>query len=116
MPENDLLQPRRRVELDPEGIAAPARAPFVELGTASCFSFLRGASDAVDLVLTARALGYDALGIADANSLAGVVRLHAEAKTLRRRLAHGGGAARGTGIMNTRSSLRGAQRRSNPEA
>ena len=40
------------------------------------FSFLRGASDAVDLALCARALGYDALGIADANSMAGVVRLH----------------------------------------
>ena len=46
----------------------------------SCFSFLRGASDAVDLVMTARALGYDAIGIADANSMAGVVRLHVEAK------------------------------------
>ena len=38
----------------------PPRAPFVELGVASCFSFLRGASDAVDLVLTAHAHGYDA--------------------------------------------------------
>ncbi len=85
MPENDLLQPRRRVELDPEGIDAPTRAPFVELGIASCFSFLRGASDAVDLVLAARALGYDALGIADVNSLAGVVRVHSEAETLKLR-------------------------------
>ena len=85
MPENDLLQPRRRVELDPDGIAAPARAPFVELGIASCFSFLRGASDAVDLALAARALGYDALGIADVNSLAGVVRVHSEAETLKLR-------------------------------
>ena len=85
MPENDLLQPRRRVDLDPDGIAAPARAPFVELGIASCFSFLRGASDAVDLALAARALGYDALGIADVNSLAGVVRVHSEAETLKLR-------------------------------
>ncbi len=85
MPENDLLQPRRRVELDPDGIAAPARAPFVELGIASCFSFLRGASDAVDLALAARTLGYDALGIADVNSLAGVVRVHSEAETLKLR-------------------------------
>ncbi len=60
----------------------PTRAPFVELGLVSCFSFLRGASDAVDLATTARALGYDALGIADANTMAGVVRLHGEAKTL----------------------------------
>ncbi len=83
MPENDLIQPRRTIELDPAQIAPPERAAFVELGIASCFSFLRGASDAVDLVLTARALGYDALGIADANSMAGVVRLHCEAGTLK---------------------------------
>src|SRR5690606_25939015 len=59
------------------------RAPFVELGLVSCFSFLRGASDAVDLVSTARALGYDAIGIADANSMAGVVRIHTETKKLK---------------------------------
>ncbi|MGB7419313.1 MAG: PHP domain-containing protein, partial [Erythrobacter sp.] len=64
-------------------IDAPARAPFVELGVVSCFSFLRGASDAVDLALTARELGYDAIGIADANSMAGVVRIHTEARTLK---------------------------------
>ncbi|GGD50271.1 DNA polymerase III subunit alpha [Erythrobacter arachoides] len=85
MPENDLLQPRRTIELDPDTIDAPSRAPFVELGLVSCFSFLRGASDAVDLVLTARALGYDAIGIADANSMAGVVRVHTEARTLKMR-------------------------------
>ena len=85
MPENDLQIPKRRIELDPDLIDAPPRAPFVELGILSCFSFLRGASDAVDLVLTARALGYDAIGIADANSMAGVVRVHTEAKTLKMR-------------------------------
>jgi len=88
MPENDLLIPRRRIELDADPVA-PDPARFVELGIASCFSFLRGASDAVDLVLTARALGYDALGIADANSLAGVVRIHSEAGTLKLRPAIG---------------------------
>src|SRR6476661_3798155 len=51
-------------------------APFVELGVASPFSFLRGASDAIELVLTALPLGYDAIGIADRNTLAGVVRMH----------------------------------------
>jgi len=80
MPEAPLTPERRHA--DGEGLALPMRAPFVELGLASCFSFLRGASDAVDLATTARALGYDALGIADANSLAGVVRLHAEARAL----------------------------------
>ncbi|QZD89855.1 error-prone DNA polymerase [Qipengyuania aurantiaca] len=83
MPENDQQIPKRTIELDPDGIDAPPRAPFVELGLVSCFSFLRGASDAVDLVLQARALGYDAIGIADANTMAGVVRVHTEAKTLK---------------------------------
>ncbi|MEB3415078.1 error-prone DNA polymerase [Alteriqipengyuania sp. WL0013] len=83
MPENDLQIPKRTIELDPDGIDAPPRAPFVELGLVSCFSFLRGASDAVDLVLAARAAGYDAIGIADVNSMAGVVRIHTEANTLK---------------------------------
>lgn len=84
MPDSDLL-PKRTIELDPDQVDAPPRAAFVELGLASCFTFLRGASDAVDLVLTARSLGYDAIGIADANSMAGVVRVHTEAKTLKMR-------------------------------
>ncbi|WP_394728321.1 error-prone DNA polymerase [Altererythrobacter sp. GH1-8] len=85
MPENDLQIPKRRIELDPDLIEAPPRASFVELGLVSCFSFLRGASDAVDLVMRARELGYDAIGVADANSMAGVVRIHSEAKTLKLR-------------------------------
>ncbi|WP_095011126.1 error-prone DNA polymerase [Tsuneonella mangrovi] len=83
MPESPLTPDKRRIDLDPDDVAPPPRAPFVELGLVSCFSFLRGASDAVDLAMTARALGYDAIGIADANSLAGVVRIHSEAKTLK---------------------------------
>ncbi|QDM39842.1 error-prone DNA polymerase [Altererythrobacter sp. TH136] len=82
MPENDLQVPRRRIELDPGLIARPAWSPFVELGLASCFSFLSGASDPVDLVITAHALGYDSIAIADVNSMAGVVRIHTEAKKL----------------------------------
>jgi len=85
VPEGPLTPEKRRIELDPDLIDAPSPAPFVELGLVSCFSFLRGASDAVDLVLTARALGYDAIGIADANSFAGVVRVHTEAQTLKLR-------------------------------
>jgi len=78
MPESSLTPERRRVRDVPDG--EPPRAAFIELGLASCFSFLRGASDAVDLACQARALGYDAIGIADANTMAGVVRLHSEAK------------------------------------
>ena len=85
MPENDLQIPRRRIELDSDLIPRPAWSPFVELGLVSNFSFLRGASDPVDLVLTAHALGYDTIAIADANSMAGVVRIHTEAKKLRLR-------------------------------
>ncbi|HSQ95095.1 MAG TPA: error-prone DNA polymerase [Croceibacterium sp.] len=85
MPEAPLTPDKRRIETDPDLIDAPPRAAFVELGLMSCFTFLRGASDAVDLVLTARARGYDAIGIADANSMAGVVRVHTEAKTLKLR-------------------------------
>jgi len=85
MPEAPLTPDKRTLELDPDLIEPPPRASFVELGLVSCFSFLRGASDAVDLVTTARMLGYDAIGIADANSFAGVVRVHTEASTLKLR-------------------------------
>ena len=77
MPENDNIHPRRT--LTDDGFAPNPRADFVELGVTSCFSFLRGASDAVDLAATASAKGYDAIGIADLNTMAGVVRLHTAA-------------------------------------
>jgi error-prone DNA polymerase len=49
---------------------------YVELGVTSPFSFLRGVSGANELATSALMLGYDAIGIADRNTLAGVVRLH----------------------------------------
>ncbi|WP_395623624.1 error-prone DNA polymerase [Sphingomonas daechungensis] len=52
------------------------KAPYVELGVSTPFSFLRGASDAIELTLTALKLGYDAIGVADRNTLSGVVRMH----------------------------------------
>lgn len=82
MPDAPLTPGRRRLKADPN-LAKPARAPFVELGLVSCFSFLRGASEPIDLVETAWALGFDAVGIADANSMAGVVRLHTEARAVK---------------------------------
>ncbi|MBY0343216.1 MAG: PHP domain-containing protein, partial [Sphingomonadales bacterium] len=85
MPDAPLTPDKRTLDIDPTDIAPPERAPFVELGLVSCFSFLRGASDAVDLVLAAHVQGYDALGIADVNSMAGVVRIHTEARTLKLR-------------------------------
>ncbi len=77
MPQNDHQHPRRTIECD--GFRPNPRAAYVELGLTTCFSFLRGASDAVDLAMTAHALGYDSLGCADLNTMAGVVRLHTEA-------------------------------------
>jgi error-prone DNA polymerase len=47
---------------------------FAELGAMSNFTFLQGASHPHELVLTAKLLGHAAIGIADRNSLAGVVR------------------------------------------
>jgi error-prone DNA polymerase len=53
---------------------------FAELAAASNFSFLRGASHPQEMVETAAAFGYRAIGLADRNTLAGVVRGHAAAK------------------------------------
>jgi error-prone DNA polymerase len=85
MPEAPLTPDRRRISIDPDLIKEPTTAPFVELGMASCFSFLRGASDAAQLVERAYQLGYDAIGIADVNSLAGVVRIHTETQRVKLR-------------------------------
>ncbi len=81
MPEAPLTPPKRSLKHSSDTFTANPPAPFVELGVTSCFSFLRGASEATDLVLTALAQGHHALGIADHNTLAGVVRLHSEANT-----------------------------------
>ena len=78
MPEHTNFARKKLVRDGPVEAIAPAA--FVELGVTSPFSFLRGASDAIELVLKALELGMDAIGIADRNSLAGVVRLHSAAK------------------------------------
>ncbi|MBB3773197.1 error-prone DNA polymerase [Angulomicrobium tetraedrale] len=56
---------------------------FAELVAASNFSFLRGASKASELVAQAIRLGHGGLGIADRNTVAGVVRAHAALKEAR---------------------------------
>ena len=53
---------------------------FVELATTTNFSFLRGASHPEELVARAAALGLTGIGIADRNTLAGVVRAHVFAR------------------------------------
>src|ERR1700712_5301318 len=51
--------------------------PYAELAVASNFSFLRGASKPEELALQSYAYAYEAVGIADRNTLAGVVRAYA---------------------------------------
>ncbi len=76
MPEREGFSRIKLVRGDDMPPPPVTPSPYVELGVASPFSFLRGASDAIELVLTALPLGYDAIGIADRNTLAGVVRMH----------------------------------------
>ena len=49
---------------------------YAELAVTTNFSFLRGASHPQEFVSRAQALGYAAIGIADRNTLAGVVRAY----------------------------------------
>ncbi len=53
---------------------------FAELATTTNFSFLRGASHPEELVARAAELGLSGIGIADRNTLAGVVRAHVFAR------------------------------------
>ncbi|MEQ8952357.1 error-prone DNA polymerase, partial [Parvibaculum sp.] len=62
---------------------------FAELAVATNFSFLRGASHAEELVAAAAAQELDAIGVADRNTMAGVVRAHAAAKKAGIRLVVG---------------------------
>jgi error-prone DNA polymerase len=58
-------------------------SPFAELVAATNFSFLRGASPGPNLVLTALLLGHAGIGIADRNTVAGVVRAWSALRSLR---------------------------------
>ena len=51
---------------------------YAELAVTTNFSFLRGASHPQEMVATADELGLAAIGIADRNSFAGVVRAYDE--------------------------------------
>jgi error-prone DNA polymerase len=53
---------------------------YAELQVTTNYSFLRGASHPDELMITAAALGLDAIAVTDRNSLAGVVRAHVAAK------------------------------------
>ena len=62
---------------------------YAELQVTSHFSFLRGASSCEELFAQAALLGIEALGIADRNSLAGIVRASEAAKAAGIRLIVG---------------------------
>src|SRR3990170_7919386 len=62
---------------------------YAELAVTTNFSFLRGASHAEELAAQAKALGLAALGIADRNTVAGVVRMHTAAKEVGLRIVVG---------------------------
>ena len=62
---------------------------YAELAATTNFSFLRGASHPQEMVETADELGLAAIGIADRNSFAGVVRAYDEAKNRKIKLIVG---------------------------
>ncbi|MEO0636565.1 MAG: error-prone DNA polymerase [Pseudomonadota bacterium] len=81
------LSQDNRPQAEGQGTSAPPA--YAELQCVSNFSFLHGASHPGELVLQAKALGHTAIGLADRNTLAGVVRAHTEAKRENMRLLVG---------------------------
>nr|WP_245415127.1 error-prone DNA polymerase [Aureimonas flava] len=61
----------------------PPGTGFCEIGAASNFSFLRGASKPGEMVIAAEVLRLGGLGLADRNTVAGVVRAHGQARLRR---------------------------------
>ncbi|MGB1869663.1 MAG: PHP domain-containing protein, partial [Candidatus Puniceispirillaceae bacterium] len=67
-------------------------APVIQhaaLGCYSNFSFLTGAAHPAEMVETAATLGWQAIGLADINSYAGIVRAHIAARDAAIRLVVG---------------------------
>lgn len=61
---------------------------YAELAVTTNYSFLRGASHPWEMVTRAAALGHTAIGIADRNSLAGVVRAYTALRELEKPETH----------------------------
>ena len=70
----------------------PAAAAYAELAVTSNYSFLRGASHPEELVKQAMNLGLCGIGIADRNSVAGVVRAHVAGREWRQKEIDEGGS------------------------
>ena len=97
--------------------------PYAELHCKTNFSFLEGASHPDELVVRAAELGYQALAITDAHSVAGVVRAHGAAKQIGLKLLIGaeirpdrcsGGCALGDRPRVVRAALAADHRRPPP--
>ncbi len=58
---------------------------FFEIGAKTNFTFLEGASKPEEMIVQAAILKLGGLGIADRNSVAGVVRAHAQAKAIHKK-------------------------------
>ncbi|KKC23881.1 error-prone DNA polymerase [Sphingomonas sp. SRS2] len=71
-------------------MSAPLPMGYAEMVAATNYSFLRGASSAEDMVGAAVAAGYAGLGIADRNSVAGVVRAWKALRDAREKLQEDG--------------------------
>jgi error-prone DNA polymerase len=84
-PDNPVIPFSSRGEERKGPLAPPApnAPPYAELAAATNFSFLRGASTGQDMVLEALKLGHTGIGIADRNTLAGVVRAWSALRDLR---------------------------------
>jgi len=77
MPDTPLTPGLRVLAIAKQpGFIPNSQALFVELGVTTPYSFLRGASPAKGLAEQAYRLGYHALGVADRNTMAGIVRMH----------------------------------------
>jgi error-prone DNA polymerase len=76
---------------DSSNTAEPRVVPpaYAELAVTTNFSFLRAASHPEDMVEQAVLLGHTGIGVADRNSVAGVVRAHVMAKERKLKLAVG---------------------------
>ena len=62
---------------------------YAELQVASAFSFLRGAAQPEELAVAASVLGLAAIGVADRNTVAGVVRMHDAVKQVEKQTPTG---------------------------
>ena len=90
---------------------------FAELAATTNFSFLRGASHPEEMVARAAELGLAGIGIADRNTLAGVVRAHVFARENRAAMgACASSPARGSPSTTARRTCSPIRRTAPPTA